>query len=59
MKQIQVYAVSITLLIFTSISAHARPLVDTTWLKKNLQNDALVMIDLRNKIDGGSLKHSN
>ena len=56
MKQIQAYAIAITLLIFTSITAHARPLVDTTWLKKNLQNDALVIIDLRNKIDGGSFK---
>ena len=56
MKQIQAYALAITLLIFTSISAHARPLIDTTWLKKNLQNDALVIIDLRNKIDGGSFK---
>ncbi|MFL2782928.1 MAG: sulfurtransferase [Rhodospirillales bacterium] len=56
MKQTQTYAIAITLLIFTSISAYARPLVDTTWLKNNLQNDNLVMIDLRNKIDGGSFK---
>jgi thiosulfate/3-mercaptopyruvate sulfurtransferase len=56
MKQIQTHAIVITLLIFASISAHARPLVDTTWLKNNLQNDNLVMIDLRNKIDRGSFK---
>lgn len=34
--------------------AFAKPLVDVEWLADNLDNDKLVLIDLRNKIDGGS-----
>ena len=56
MKQLRAGAIAITILIFSSIISHAGPLVDTTWLKNNLQNDNLVLIDLRNKIDGGSFK---
>jgi len=37
----------------TAASA-ATPLVDTAWLAGKLTNDKLVLIDLRNKIDGGS-----
>ena len=37
----------------TAASA-ATPLVDTAWLAGKLTSDKLVLIDLRNKIDGGS-----
>lgn len=30
------------------------PLVDVTWLKANLKRDDLVLLDIRNQIDGGS-----
>lgn len=32
----------------------AEPLVDTEWLNVNLQNDDLMVLDIRNAIDGGS-----
>ena len=32
----------------------AQPLVDTSWIAKNLSNEKVVLIDLRNKIDKGS-----
>ena len=59
MKQIQAYAIAITLLIFTSITAHARPLVDTTWLKKNLQKSMLGMLQKLHTLPGGQLKHQS
>ena len=34
--------------------AWAKPLVGVEWLADNLDNDDVVLIDLRNKIDGGS-----
>ncbi|MEC7236738.1 MAG: rhodanese-like domain-containing protein, partial [Pseudomonadota bacterium] len=37
-----------------SAAAAATPLVDSAWLAKHLDDDKLVLIDLRNKIDGGS-----
>lgn len=37
-----------------SAAMAATPLVDTGWLAKHLDDDGLVLIDLRNKIDGGS-----
>ena len=35
-------------------TATAQPLVDTSWVAKNLNNEKVVLIDLRNKIDKGS-----
>ena len=37
-----------------SAAIAATPLVDAAWLENQLGNDEIVLIDLRNKIDGGS-----
>jgi thiosulfate/3-mercaptopyruvate sulfurtransferase len=37
-----------------SAAMAATPLVDAAWLEKRLGDDEVVLIDLRNKIDGGS-----
>ena len=37
-----------------SAAVASTPLVDSVWLAKHLDDDKLVLIDLRNKIDGGS-----
>ena len=37
-----------------SAAMAATPLVDAAWLEKRLGDDGVVLIDLRNKIDGGS-----
>lgn len=42
------------LLVIAMSTAKATPLVDVDWLAGNLGNDEVVLIDLRNKIDGGS-----
>ena len=34
----------------------ATPLVDVSWILKNGRNEAVVILDIRNKIDGGSLE---
>ena len=50
-----VLALTPLLLLVTAMStAKATPLVDVDWLAGNLGNDEVVLIDLRNKIDGGS-----
>ena len=60
MKQFIRGVLSLTLIPFTlvvgamSAAVAATPLVDTGWLAKNINDDRLVLIDLRNKIDGGS-----
>lgn len=60
MKQIIRGVISMTLIPFTimigamSAAVAATPLVDTGWLANNIDDDRLVLIDLRNKIDGGS-----
>lgn len=41
-------------LAFSAFSAAAQPLVSTKWLNDNMGSDSLVLIDLRNKIDGGN-----
>ena len=48
---IAVYAVSI--LLSLNVFA-AEPLVSVEWLRDNLTNDKVVILDIRNKIDGGS-----
>ena len=48
---ITVYTVSI--LLSLNVFA-AEPLVSVKWLNDNLTNDKLVVLDIRNKIDGGS-----
>ena len=40
----------------TAMSAIVQPLVNTDWVAENLDNEKVVLIDLRNKIDGGSYK---
>jgi len=44
----------ILLLAAAVMSAQAAPLVDTGWLAGKLDDDKVVLIDLRNKLDGGS-----
>jgi thiosulfate/3-mercaptopyruvate sulfurtransferase len=39
---------------FTSSAFSAEPLVDSAWLNKNLNNKNVFVLDIRNKIDGGS-----
>ena len=41
-------------LFFTLKSYAAEPLVSVDWLKSNLSNEKLIILDIRNKIDGGS-----
>ena len=38
----------------TAMSAIVQPLVNTDWVAENLDNEKVVLIDLQNKIDGGS-----
>ena len=41
--------------LFFSIKSYAvEPLVSVEWLKNNLSNEKLIVLDIRNKIDGGS-----
>lgn len=39
-----------------TIAAELDPLVDVTWVKTNGDRDDVVILDIRNKIDGGSAK---
>ena len=41
-------------LFFTLKSYAAEPLISVDWLKSNLSNEKLIILDIRNKIDGGS-----
>jgi len=41
-------------LFFTIKSYAAEPLISVEWLKNNLSDEKLVVLDIRNKIDGGS-----
>ncbi len=54
MNRILSGAVALIFSLAASVAAHAKPLVDVEWLTGNLDNDNVVLIDLRNKIDGGS-----
>ena len=36
----------------------AEPLVSVEWLSDNLANDKVVVLDIRNKIDGGSKENT-
>lgn len=48
-----IFAIAFSL--FFSIKSYAaEPLVNVEWLKNNLSNEKLVVLDIRNKIDGGS-----
>ena len=47
--------ITAVLFIFVSTSVFsAEPLVDVKWLNKNLNNQNVFVLDVRNKIDGGS-----
>ena len=47
--------ITAVLFIFISSSVFsAEPLVDVKWLNKNLNNKNVFVLDIRNKIDGGS-----
>ena len=49
-----VFALFATAIVTAATGAWAKPLVDVEWLAENLRIDDVVLIDLRNKIDGGS-----
>jgi thiosulfate/3-mercaptopyruvate sulfurtransferase len=49
-----VFALFATTIVTAATGAWAKPLVDVEWLAENLRIDDVVLIDLRNKIDGGS-----
>ena len=53
-----VMSMALTPLLFViaamSAATAATPLVDASWLERKLGDDRLVLIDLRNKLDGGS-----
>jgi thiosulfate/3-mercaptopyruvate sulfurtransferase len=53
-KQFAVKALMLAALILAPITAFATPLVSSAWLAEHLNDDNLVVIDLRNKIDKGS-----
>lgn len=44
------------ILAFPVLAAEPGPLVDVTWVKANGSRDDVVLLDIRNKIDGGSAK---
>ena len=48
---ISLYTISI---LFSLNVFAAEPLVSVEWLNDNLVNDKVVVLDIRNKIDGGS-----
>ena len=48
-----IFAITFSLF-FTIKSYAAEPLVSVEWLKNNLSNEKLIVLDIRNKIDGGS-----
>jgi thiosulfate/3-mercaptopyruvate sulfurtransferase len=54
MNRILTSVLALFLTIVAATGAIAKPLVDVDWLADNLDNDDVVLIDLRNKIDGGS-----
>ena len=54
-KKLTIIIFAITFSLFFSIKSYAvEPLVSVEWLKNNLSNEKLVVLDIRNKIDGGS-----
>ena len=53
MRHISIW-LTIALGVFTAFTALAQPLVSTDWLHDSLDKESVVLIDLRNKIDGGS-----
>ena len=54
MNRILTSVLALFLAVVAATGAIAKPLVDVDWLADNLDNDDVVLIDLRNKIDGGS-----
>ena len=54
MNRILTSVLAFFLTVVAATGAIAKPLVDVDWLADNLDNDDVVLIDLRNKIDGGS-----
>ena len=47
-----IFAIAFSL--FFSIKSYAaEPLVSVDWLKSNLSNEKLIVLEIRNKIDGG------
>ena len=58
MRQLEKLNALILIFIFSTIFSlnlfAAEPLVSSEWLNDNLTNNKIVVLDIRNKIDGGS-----
>ena len=53
-RLISIILVSVFGILFSLKLFAAEPLVSVDWLKNNLSNEKLIVLDIRNKIDGGS-----
>ena len=54
MRRLFIQFATVLALVIAPVVAFAGPLVSSTWLSKKLDDDKVVVIDLRNKIDKGS-----
>ena len=54
MRRLFIQFAAVLALVFAPMVAFASPLVSPAWLSENLDDNKLVIIDLRNKIDEGS-----
>ena len=45
--------VTLIFFFFVSSANAAEPLVESNWLKKNINNSNVFILDIRNKLDGG------
>jgi thiosulfate/3-mercaptopyruvate sulfurtransferase len=54
MRRLFIQFATVLALVFAPMVAFASPLVSPAWLSENLDDNKLVIIDLRNKIDEGS-----
>ncbi len=56
MRLISWIASFLAVLALPALAAEPGPLVDVAWVKANADRDDVVLLDIRNKIDGGSAK---
>ena len=54
MRRLFIQFATVLALVITPVVAFASPLVSPAWLSEKLDDDKVVVIDLRNKIDKGS-----
>lgn len=56
MKNMRLMSFLFAILAVPALAAEPGPLVDVAWVKAHAERDDVVLIDIRNKIDGGSAK---